>query len=80
MAAIAKLFMTGRSQAVRLPKDFRFPGKEVLIRRDPATGGAVLTALPASWPELFALADSLPVPEDFLAGRRDLPAEIREPL
>lgn len=30
----AKLFMHGRSQAVRLPKEFRFPGKEVRIRRD----------------------------------------------
>lgn len=32
--ATAKLFMHGRSQAVRLPKEFRFPGKEVRIRRD----------------------------------------------
>ncbi len=30
----AKLFMHGRSQAVRLPKEFRFPGKEVRIRRE----------------------------------------------
>jgi antitoxin VapB len=29
----AKLFMTGRSQAVRLPKEFRFEGKEVRISR-----------------------------------------------
>ena len=29
----AKLFKTGRSQAVRLPKEFRFEGKEVRIRR-----------------------------------------------
>jgi antitoxin VapB len=72
--------MTGRSQAVRLPKEFRFPGKEVLITRDPATGGAILTPRPASWPEFFALADSLPVPDDFLSGRQDPPAETREPL
>ena len=31
--AIAKVFMTGRSQAVRLPKAFRFPGKEVRLTR-----------------------------------------------
>jgi antitoxin VapB len=31
--ATAKLFQTGRSQAVRLPKEFRCPGKEVRIRR-----------------------------------------------
>lgn len=30
----AKLFWTGRSQAVRLPKEFRFDGQEVRIRRE----------------------------------------------
>jgi antitoxin VapB len=30
----AKVFMTGRSQAVRLPAEFRFNSKEVFIRRD----------------------------------------------
>ena len=30
---VAKIFMHGRSQAVRLPKEFRLPGKEVRIRR-----------------------------------------------
>jgi antitoxin VapB len=29
----AKLFMTGRSQAVRLPKEFRFPGTEVRVTK-----------------------------------------------
>jgi antitoxin VapB len=29
----AKLFRHGRSQAVRLPKEFRLPGKEVRVRR-----------------------------------------------
>ena len=29
----AKLFMNGRSQAVRLPKEYRFEGSEVLIKR-----------------------------------------------
>ncbi len=31
--AIAKIFMHGRSQAVRLPKEFRLPGKEVKVSR-----------------------------------------------
>ncbi len=30
----ARLFVSGGSQAVRLPKEFRFPGKSVSIRRD----------------------------------------------
>jgi antitoxin VapB len=33
MSAVAKLFNTGGSQAVRLPKEFRFPGKTVTLRR-----------------------------------------------
>jgi antitoxin VapB len=33
LPAKAKLFSNGRSQAVRLPKEFRMPGKEVAIRR-----------------------------------------------
>jgi antitoxin VapB len=37
--ATAKLFLNGRSQAVRLPKAFRLPGKEVRIRRE---GNAVI--------------------------------------
>jgi virulence-associated protein VagC len=39
----AKLFKNGRSQAVRLPKEFRFEGTEVNVRRDPATGEVLLT-------------------------------------
>ena len=34
MEATAKLFQNGRSQAVRLPKAFRFKGKEVRIRKE----------------------------------------------
>ena len=33
MSATAKIFMHGRSQAVRLPKAFRLPGKEVRVSR-----------------------------------------------
>jgi virulence-associated protein VagC len=46
----AKLFWNGRSQAVRLPKDFRFPGDAVEIRRE---GNAVILepVKEAEWPE-----------------------------
>jgi len=61
----AKLFKNGRSQAVRLPKEFRFEGKEVAIRRDEATGEVVMTPVPAELPsigfdEWFALYDAIP--------------------
>ncbi|MGL5857206.1 MAG: antitoxin [Angustibacter sp.] len=34
MTATARLFMHGRSQAVRLPKEFRMPGNRVRVRRN----------------------------------------------
>ena len=49
-ARTAKLFMNGRSQAVRLPKEFRFEGTEVAIRFDEATGEVILT--PVAQPDL----------------------------
>lgn len=74
MAKSAKLFMNGRSQAVRLPKEFRFPGKEVDIRQDPETGEVVLSPHPSPEPALsfdkwFALYDAIPdgAPEEAFA-------------
>jgi antitoxin VapB len=53
----AKLFWSGRSQAVRLPKDFRFQGGEVRIRRH---GNAViLEPLDDDWSWLDAIAGKL---------------------
>ena len=51
MSQIAKLFTNGRSQAVRLPTSFRFEGREVFIRQDPATGDVILSRKPADWQE-----------------------------
>ena len=49
---LAKLFLNGRSQAVRLPKEFRLPGEEVHIRREGDT--VILEPIrPAGWPEGF---------------------------
>jgi antitoxin VapB len=63
----AKIFQTGRSQAVRLPKEFRFEGTEVYIRRDPRTGDVVLSRKPDSWDELFAMDTLSAVPADFMS-------------
>jgi antitoxin VapB len=43
---VAKLFMNGGSQAVRLPAEFRFEGDEVYVRRDTCTGDVVLSSRP----------------------------------
>jgi antitoxin VapB len=63
----AKIFQNGRSQAVRLPAEFRFEGDEVLIRRDPVSGDVVLSAKPASLDAFFHLRDRLlkQAPEEF---------------
>ncbi len=76
MRAKAKVFTTGRSQAVRLPAAFRFDSKEVYVDRDPRTGDVILSRRPAKWAEIFAALDEAGVPDDFLADRNDtLPQE-----
>lgn len=66
MLQTAKVFVTGRSQAVRLPLEFRFDVDEVYIRRDPVSGDVVLsTRPPVSWAEFFAEARP-GVPGDFM--------------
>jgi antitoxin VapB len=76
----AKIFTTGRSQAVRLPAEFRFDTGEVYIRRDPDTGDVVLSRRPGDWKEFFALADATSIPDDFLADRGDAPPARRQEL
>lgn len=78
MPATAKLFFTGRSQAVRLPMEFRFQGAEVFIRRDPQTGDVVLSPKPVSWKEFFELTDRAKIPADLMNDREGSPAEERE--
>ena len=66
----AKLFKNGRSQAVRLPKEFRFEGTEVAVRRDEATGNVMLSPSPApisprkSLQELLDLFDAHKLTEE----------------
>jgi len=68
VARTAKLFKNGRSQAVRLPKDFRLPGSEVYIEKR----GSVVILRPkgkADWDEFFSRPS--PFPASFLARRKD---------
>ncbi len=72
----AKLFMNGRSQAVRLPKEFRFEGDEVRIRR---LGDAVILepVEKRGWPVGFwEEFDQLPaIAEDFQLPERPNPSD-----
>jgi len=77
MTQTAKLFRNGRSQAVRLPAEYRFEGSVVYIRRDPATGEVILSRRPESWQEFFELMKTIDVPQDFLTDREDTPPQKR---
>jgi antitoxin VapB len=73
----AKVFKSGNSQAVRLPKEFRFDVKEVEIFR---RGNEVVLQKPKRRLRQ-ALAILRALPDDFMAdGREDLPPQEREPL
>lgn len=78
MSSTAKIFTTGRSQAVRLPLEFRFDVPEVFIRHDPITGDVVLSRKPSDWQGLLD-AVALNASEDFLIERRQTTAR-RDPF
>mgnify|MGYP001457677646 CR=1 FL=1 len=69
MRHTAKLFMNGRSQALRLPVDYRFDCEEVFIRRDPETGDIIISRKPGSWQDFFEMMDNEQVPVDFMSDR-----------
>ena len=69
MRAKARVFKTGRSQAVCLPAAFRFDTAEVYVRRDPRTGDVILSRKPANWGDIFAALDRAGAPDDFMSDR-----------
>ena len=76
MTERAKIFTTGGSQAVRLPKAFRFETGEVFIRRNAQTGEVVLSEKPASsWLSFYEFVAHTDAPDEFMADRKDLPPE-----
>ncbi|MBB6142237.1 antitoxin VapB [Silvibacterium bohemicum] len=66
-----RLFKNGASQAVRLPAEFRFPGKDVYATRDEKTGDVTLSTSPGAeiWDEIFARFRAADVPDDFMKDR-----------
>ena len=78
--AKARVFMSGRSQAVRIPADFRFTSEEVYVRRDPQNGDLILSQAPATWNEVFAALDSAGFPDNFLEDRAQGTIDVREAL
>ena len=73
MLKTAKLFANGRSQAVRLPKEFRFEGEEVFIKQ--VGGMVVLIPYHEPWQSLF---DSLDQFSDDFMSERNQPSDQQE--
>ncbi len=72
----AKLFQNGQSQAVRLPREFRFNDDHVYIKKE----GNVVMLIPAkgSWQSLFNSLSKFS--DDFMAERKQPRAQSRETL
>lgn len=66
MKHTAKLFMNGRSQAVRLPVNYRFDCDEVFIRKDSETGDVIISKKPGSWDDFFKMMQEIELPDDFM--------------
>jgi antitoxin VapB len=72
--------MSGRSQHVTIPAEYRFTADEVFVRRDPVSGDLILSQSPGGWLEFFAAVDENRFPDDFLADRSQGAADTREEL
>ncbi len=72
----ARLFKNGQSQAVRLPKDFRFEGEKVFIKR--VGNAVVLIPYQESWETLLESLDQFS--DDFMEVREQPPTQHRESL
>lgn len=77
----AKLFMSGSSQALRLPKEFRFDVDVIYVRRDKSTGDVILSTRPGSrWRRFMELRAKLGgAPQDFGSDRKQGEA-LRDPF
>ena len=71
---IAKLFQNGQSQAVRLPKEFRFEGEEVFIKKM----GQMIILLPVKNPWKPLLESINKFSDDFMDKREQPKQQKRE--
>lgn len=83
MTKQARLFISGGSQAVRLPAEFRFADVDAVYVRRNAAGDVVLSRQgPRSYASFMAIRDALGhAPDDFLsASERDQRSQPRDPF
>jgi len=70
---IAKIFMNGRSQAVRLPKEYRFDTDEVYVTKQ--GNNIIISPKKTTWDEFFNTESAFD--DDFLNDRLDGPPQER---
>lgn len=76
---VAKVFMSGRSQAVRLPMAYRFDTDEVYISRDEVTGNVILSTKIVSGNDWQSVFDAIAqLQDDDVVGFLDTPKDDRE--
>lgn len=80
MSQVAKLFMNGGSQAVRLPAAYRFDAKEVFIRQDPSTGNVILSRRPSNWDTFLVASQVNEMPVDFLVEAKLYHGELERDI
>jgi antitoxin VapB len=66
-----KLFMNGRNQAVRIPREFELPGEDAVMRKE----GDKIIIEPAAPRSLLALLATLPALEEDFTPISDLPLD-----
>ena len=73
MLTTTKVFNTGNSQAVRLPKAFRVNVAEMWIAKNEVTGEITLKPKPdrGDWEAFIAQLSAMPATEEFLQPRND---------
>jgi antitoxin VapB len=71
----AKVFWSGRSQAVRLPKEFRVEAREVRLTRRGRE--IIMEPLPENWQWLDAISGTLD--DDFVAAAQEQPPLVESP-
>ena len=71
---IAKIFMNGRSQAIRLPKEFRFEGDEVYVRK--MGSDVIISAQKPTWDDFFNQKSAFG--NNFLIDRDDSAPQERD--
>lgn len=76
MTTIAKLFKNGRSQAVRLPREFRFEGDRVRVRR--VGQGVLVEPIFTNVWEWFGELDRLAAEPFMPEGRQQSPTPVRD--